>query len=52
MVMYAGRAMETGDRRTLYLPAASPVHSGLAQRRCRAGPGRERLTPIAGSRRA
>jgi oligopeptide/dipeptide ABC transporter ATP-binding protein len=48
LVMYAGRAMETADRRTLFYKPHHPYTRGLLASLPAKGGGRERLTPIAG----
>jgi peptide/nickel transport system ATP-binding protein len=48
MVMYAGRAMERGARRTVYRNAYHPYTRGLIQALPRRARPKARLTPIAG----
>src|SRR5262249_7388946 len=48
LVMYAGRAMETADRRTLYYGPHHPYTRGLLASLPAQGGTRERLTPIPG----
>jgi oligopeptide/dipeptide ABC transporter ATP-binding protein len=48
LVMYAGRAMETADRRTLYYAPHHPYARGLLASLPAQGGTRERLTPIPG----
>jgi peptide/nickel transport system ATP-binding protein len=48
LVMYAGRAMESSDRRTLFYEAHHPYTRGLLASLPAKGGGRDRLTPIAG----
>ncbi len=48
LVMYAGRAMETADRRTLYYDPHHPYTRGLLASLPAQGGTRERLTPIPG----